>query len=120
MQAENIVLKKWKIFIEKWQASGLSQRAFCQNNGVGYSTFLKWKSRINQTGGSNCPKANTRTKNVVKFLPVTLKSSDQPFNFFENTATIKVQTGQHLISIYNGADYNTLKSVFQVINGLSC
>ena len=49
MQAENIVLKKWRIFIEKWQASGLSQRAFCQNIGVGYSTFLKWKSRINQT-----------------------------------------------------------------------
>lgn len=36
----------WRQLIGDWSGSGLGQREFCNQRGVGYSTFCKWKKRI--------------------------------------------------------------------------
>lgn len=38
--------KRWRPWIEAHQRTGLTVRAFCQENGLKYSTFSWWKQRI--------------------------------------------------------------------------
>lgn len=45
----------WRQLIGEWSESGLGQREFCIQHGVGYSTFGKWKKRILSAGASAAP-----------------------------------------------------------------
>jgi len=38
--------KRWRPWIEAHQRTGLTVRAFCNENGLKYSTFSWWKQRI--------------------------------------------------------------------------
>jgi hypothetical protein len=38
---------EWKTRFLKWQASGLSGRAWCCENQISYSTFSYWRQKIN-------------------------------------------------------------------------
>ena len=61
--------KLWVQRITDWQASGLSQRAFCQQQGLAISTFYVWLRKIRQIG-EEPPKA------VSAFLPMVIQ--DKP------------------------------------------
>ncbi|HDK37667.1 MAG TPA: IS66 family insertion sequence hypothetical protein [Thiolapillus brandeum] len=39
---------EWQQLIEAQQASGLSQKAFCQENGIARATFGYWKRKLKQ------------------------------------------------------------------------
>jgi hypothetical protein len=54
----------WQTHIEKWQASGLSQRAYCRKHDLIIQRFYDWRRRI-------IPADN----NQVSFLPVALTGS---------------------------------------------
>lgn len=45
----------WRQLIAEWSDSGLGQQAFCNQHGVGYSTFCKWKKRILSSGDRSGP-----------------------------------------------------------------
>ncbi len=45
----------WRQLIDDWSGSGLGQREFCIRQGVGYSTFCKWKQRILSESPSPVP-----------------------------------------------------------------
>jgi len=36
----------WQEMLERQRASGLSQAAFCQREGIAVSTFSRWKQRL--------------------------------------------------------------------------
>lgn len=38
--------KFWRHHIQAWQASGLSQRAYCKKNDLKEYRFSKWKNRL--------------------------------------------------------------------------
>ena len=40
---------QWKGIIEDWQASGKSQKSYCQHKGYAYSTFCYWSRRLHQS-----------------------------------------------------------------------
>ena len=40
----------WRMAIETWQASGLSVRQFCTNEGLSEPSFYAWRKKL--TGGS--------------------------------------------------------------------
>ncbi|BBO88526.1 IS66 family insertion sequence element accessory protein TnpA [Desulfosarcina ovata] len=54
----------WQTHIERWQASGLSQRAYCVQHDLILHRFYDWRRRI-KSGGNN----------RVSFLPVSLTGS---------------------------------------------
>ena len=61
----------WEKRIADWKKSGLSQRAFCQQQGLAISTFCVWLRKIRQT-------TNQSHATPTTFLPVVVErqSSD--------------------------------------------
>jgi transposase len=60
----------WAQRIVDWQASGLSQRAFCQQQGLAISTFQNWLRKIRQA-------SNSSMKTSSAFLPMVVKKPVQ-------------------------------------------
>lgn len=40
----------WQQIVTEQQASGLSQRAFCEAQGIGLSTFQRWRLALQRSG----------------------------------------------------------------------
>ena len=38
--------KQWRAIVDQFEASGLSQRAFCEQAGISYGTFARWRRRL--------------------------------------------------------------------------
>lgn len=51
---------QWRELIERQAVSGLSQEAFCDREGLGRSTFTRWKSRLESkiASGTEVPAAS--------------------------------------------------------------
>lgn len=56
--------KFWQTHIERWQTSGLSQRAYCIQHDLIIHRFYDWRRRIKSAANSG-----------VSFLPVSLTGS---------------------------------------------
>ena len=54
----------WRGVLEKWSASGLSQRRFCEERGISFSTFCYWRRRLRETSASG---------SATPFIPVEIK-----------------------------------------------
>ena len=39
---------QWKDLVVRQECSGLDERAFCREEGVGYSTFRRWRNRLKE------------------------------------------------------------------------
>ena len=59
--------KFWQTHIEQWQASGLSQRAYCIQHGLIIHRFYDWRRRFKSV-----------ENNRVSFLPVSLTGGASP------------------------------------------
>jgi hypothetical protein len=49
MKEESERERYWQAHRMAWQSSGLSQRAYCQREGLSFSAFGYWRSRMNAT-----------------------------------------------------------------------
>jgi len=38
----------WRSFVHEQQRSGLSARAFCEANALGYASFINWRRRLDE------------------------------------------------------------------------
>lgn len=54
----------WRGVLEKWSSSGLSQRRFCEERRISFSTFCYWRRRLRETSKSGSASA---------FIPVEIK-----------------------------------------------
>jgi len=50
--------------MEKWSASGLSQRRFCEERGISFSTFCYWRRRL---------RGESEVESQAPFIPVEIK-----------------------------------------------
>jgi hypothetical protein len=39
-------IQQWHALLSQYEQSGLSQRAFCQQSAIPYSSFLRWRQRL--------------------------------------------------------------------------
>jgi hypothetical protein len=56
----------WGVF-EEWSSSGLSQRRFCEERGISFSTFCYWRRRLRGDNEVESP----------PFIPVEVRSPPQ-------------------------------------------
>ncbi len=52
-------LAYWSEHYRSWQASGLSQRDYCVQAGLSYSSFDHWRRRAREVAGDAAPSADT-------------------------------------------------------------
>lgn len=78
MPADNEERKAhWCPHVEAWEASGLSAKRFCENNGLPYWQFLYWSKRLRPAQHPSPPNAFTRVvpvgnPSVAQGLHITL------------------------------------------------
>lgn len=70
----------WEDHIKKWEASSLSQKAYCEGAQIKLTTFVFWKSHLNKS-------------NNKKFIPLKIKTLAN-----DTSIKIKMLTG-NIVSI---------------------
>jgi len=55
----------WREVFEEWSSSGISQRQFCEERGIAYSTFCYWRGQVLRDRGEEITSS--------LFLPVEVK-----------------------------------------------
>lgn len=104
---KNEVQELWKAHYESWKVSGISQRAYCEQEGIGYRSFVHQHNRLMK------------------------QSKKAPLNFIEikpESAVISVPMSQVQLMLPNGirigisAEINpgTLRTVLSVAMAVSC
>ena len=53
---------EWAQILERYDASGLTQEAFCRREGVRYGTLVAWLGRRRKGGGKVSPRTSASSK----------------------------------------------------------
>jgi len=94
----------WRMAIETWQASGLSVRQFCRQEGLATPAFYSWRKKL--TGDSQRDSQDKSESSA--FIEVAM-----PRN---NPALVElVLASGNTLRIYAGADAATLNTVLSVV-----
>jgi len=86
----------WHEIIKSWEASGQSQRAYCQSHGLNYNQFRNWrhkgvKSGLFQSAASNIGK---RSVEAPSFSEVeVVQQADSTVVSFEGVIEVKLPHG---------------------------
>ena len=93
--------QRWLAHIESWKRSGLTQKAFCQQHGLGLASFRRWRAIAMREG-------KPADSSVVTFLPVNVVEP--------GAADLTVVINDTLrIEIPAGFDLATLRQVVQAL-----
>lgn len=96
----------WEEHLERWEASGNSQNAYCRQNNLRLNRFMYWK------------KKRFPPKSTVSLVEWPLQrqevASFAPFG----TPLCVVMDGRYRIEIQKGFDPSLLDSVIRVLKGL--
>lgn len=74
MKADETKRSDWERRIRGWEASGLSQRAYCERAGLKWSNFDYWRRRIKTVAGIGRPASKPAVAKRVTLVPVKVKS----------------------------------------------
>ena len=66
----------WQLAVETWQASDLSVRQFCKQEGLSEPTFYKWRNKLI----NNVPSHTNESKQSAAFIEVAKLS----YNFWDD------------------------------------
>lgn len=81
----------WRATLERQQASGLSQREFCEHEGLAPSTFALWSRRLRDEVDSDWADADP-----VQFVEVRPRDS-RSVRSVESSLHIRLDLGEGLI-----------------------
>lgn len=118
MSKQSEYRNSWFKIIKKWQESGLTQAQFCRDKKYNQGTFSKWKlifefkkdHEFNKSSKLSKPEAQ-----AIKFLPVSVKPEYPITNNYSASVIAKVQFNQTAITIFKGADFETLMALFKAM-----
>jgi transposase-like protein len=94
--------REWRRWVEQWQGSGLSVRAFCARHGLAEPSFYAWRRRLGPGGGAPA------------FVPVRIAAepaADAAYPFEV------VLAGGRRLRVAAGADRATLGQLLAVLEG---
>jgi hypothetical protein len=102
----------WSAAVRAWEKSGLTQREFCQNQGLGTSTFRYWKKEL-----------ATAKKNKIQqqeLIPVAISISDASSGQTNSSSLISLTaSGRYRIDIHDGFHPETLEQVLRILERIS-
>ena len=68
-------LAYWIEQFRKWQASGLSQRSYCERAGVSFPSFNHWRRRAREIANSKPAMKSGVSARTVTLVPVSVASN---------------------------------------------
>jgi transposase len=78
MACDQKKLAYWSEHYRSWQASGLSQRDYCAQAGLSYSSFDHWRRRAREVAGDAPSSADTpATQRKLTLVPARLDASSE-------------------------------------------
>jgi hypothetical protein len=108
----------WVKLNTEWESSGLSQKQFCQEKGVGYSLFVQHRSKLTEKKKSPV-QARFSTVNVMPASP-SMKPTGGKVNCRSiNSIVLSLPTGVRL-DIPSGVDLAQLKHVLGLLGVITC
>ena len=93
-------LGEWAERVSACRNSGLSVRAWCQENGVSEQTYYRWKRRLYELA------QNQQESRFAEVTPAGKKC---------NGIAVTVQLGSVELAIHNGADAATVEAVLRAV-----
>jgi len=96
----------WQMAVEAWQASGLSVRHFCRQEGLSEPSFYSWRKRLKQPADvtpDHCTDCSPES-----FIQVLLPTASAPVIEF-------VLSPGHTLRIPAGVDQPTLTAVLSAL-----
>ena len=113
--ARDLALEKcWRDRITKCRQSGLSVKAWCQQNGLKSSAYYYWVKRFKVSGQEEAADNSSPFAEVI-LLPESKRNSldIQPFK-----AELSLSFGNFSINVPNGFDPMTLTEIVKVLQKL--
>jgi hypothetical protein len=93
--------RQWQRWIDKWRASGLSVRAFCDRHRLPTATFYAWRRRLQR-----------RAAATASFLPVQVVADPPP----PQASPLEVVLADGaLLRVASGFDPTTLRQLLAVL-----
>jgi hypothetical protein len=99
-------IQLWSDRIAAWRQSGLTQRAFCEQQQLAFSTFAYWRGRLKKS------QACDASDGKVHFLPVSLRQENA------RALTLRIN-GRHSIEIKAGFDPDLLARVVRTLESIA-
>src|SRR5262249_26070035 len=97
--------QQWQQWIEQWQASGLSVRAFCARHRLAEPRFYAWRRKLRQ-----------RQRPAVGFVPVHVLAHAEPA--VEHVLEVVLADGRRL-GVPPGFDAATVRHLLVVLEETS-
>ena len=72
----NPIYDKWQQHVEQWQASGLSQPKFCEQNNLSYTQFKYFRNRLRDVDYANniiATQPKSQALSMPAFEPIHIK-----------------------------------------------
>ncbi len=98
----------WQMVIETWQASGLSVRQFCKDEGLSEPSFYFWRKKLTKTDTSE-PDSQKDTGGCG-FIEVSIPGGN-------SSALELVLVSGNILRIGSSVDNEALNNVLSVLRG---
>jgi hypothetical protein len=99
---------QWRALVAGYEASGVSQRAFCERRGVALSTFRYWRARLERTAREERP----ALPQALQLLPVQIVAD--PAAGTDSGIVLRAGAGVR-IEVASGFDAATLQRVLATL-----
>lgn len=97
----------WKKAIQSWEASGISQSAFCRKTGLNVKTLNRWNLKLKHE--KLTPKKN------ITLVQLPLMEQRKPESSSEGELQLYVNE-RYRITVSNGFGEETLERLLKVLN----
>lgn len=87
----------WQEKIQHWQASGLTQKAWCKQHNIRPKQFSHWKSKLASSSQRPCKKKGKESEapSINNFVPVALDATPVP----EEVLMVSLPSGASITGI---------------------
>jgi hypothetical protein len=109
----------WKRQLEEWRTSGLTQEAYCRRQDLSFTTFARYRNRINR-------ERKAQTGAGPSFVPVTIEAHSRPISVSNEwqgpaRASIEIRLGNgRAVLISGGFDEVDLGRLIRLLEALPC
>ena len=103
--------QQWRALVEGWEASDLSQKAYCEREGVAPRNWRRWRRRFQEEPEGAGSEAATPAR--VRLVPVELIGGDEPSG---NGCALPLALGDGMrIEVPPGFDGATLRRLLGIV-----